>query len=359
MTTGRASTELFKSKGVYALTFFVLLGALFFSVLAAVAVGSTQISIGDVYGVVLHKLFGIGGAEQFGAGPIHDVVWFIRLPRTLLALAAGMGLSVCGAVMQAIVRNPLADPYVLGVSSGASLGAAIAAGLGVGSLIGKNAVGLFAFAGAFLISIAVVAIANMGGRANAVKLVLAGMALGSVCTSFANFIIVLTNDKEVMATIVQWTMGSLAGAEWGSLSLIVPVIVLGTVFFCFQSRVLNLMLLGDDTAITLGMNLHKWRHFYLLIASLMIGLIVYASGTIGFIGLIIPHAVRIFWGADHKRLLPLTAMLGAVFLIWADVLCRIVIANAELPIGILVSMAGAPCFIYLMARKRYGFGGAG
>ena len=152
-------------------------------------------------------------------------------------------------------------------------------------------------------------------------------------------------------------MGSLAGAKWEKLLFIAPVILLGTLFFWTQHRTLNLMLLGDDAAVTLGTDLHKWRQLYLLISSAMIGFVVYSSGMIGFVGLIIPHIVRMVVGTDHKKLIPLSALLGAVFLIWADVLCRVIIHGSELPIGILTSMIGAPCFIFLMVRKKYGFGG--
>lgn len=152
-------------------------------------------------------------------------------------------------------------------------------------------------------------------------------------------------------------MGSLAGASWENISFILPITLFGTFFFLTQFRTLNLMLLGDDVSVTLGTDLHRWRQVYLLVSSLMIGFIVYSSGMIGFVGLIIPHVVRMLFGTDHKKLAPLCALTGALFLIWADVLCRVIIQGMELPIGILTSMIGAPCFIWLMVRRRYGFGG--
>ena len=281
----------------------------------------------------------------------------IRLPRLILALGVGMGLAICGVVMQAIVKNPLADPYILGVSSGASLGATLAILLGVGVALGSNYVGIVAFLGAFGISVAVVILANIGGKANSVKLLLAGMALSAVCSAFSNFIVYFANDKEGIQTITYWLMGSLAGASWENISFILPITFFGTFFFLTQFRTLNLMLLGDDVSVTLGTDLHRWRQVYLLVSSLMIGFIVYSSGMIGFVGLIIPHVVRMLFGTDHKKLVPLCALTGALFLIWADVLCRVIIQGMELPIGILTSMIGAPCFIWLMVRRRYGFGG--
>lgn len=341
----------------YMLLMLVLLGILVFSVLYAVTIGSTRIPFSDVYGVIFHKLFGTGDPETFGSGPLHDIVIYIRLPRLILAVAVGMGLAVCGVVMQAIVKNPLADPYILGVSSGASLGATMAVMLGIGSALGSNFIGVMGCAGAFGISLMVLLLANIGSRSNSVKLLLAGMALSSVCSAFSSFIVYFAHDKEGMMTISYWLMGSLAGAKWENITVVLPLVTLCVLFFTTQSRILNLMLLGDEVSITLGTDLHHYRNFYLLVASLMIGFIVYCSGMIGFVGLIIPHVVRILVGTDHKKLVPVSALAGAILLVWADVLCRVLIPRNELPIGILISMIGAPCFIYLMIKKTYGFGG--
>ena len=279
-----------------------LAGFLIFSILAAITFGNADLSLKDVYSVIAYKLFHIKSLSAYAEGAVHDVVWLIRLPRVLLALAVGMALSVCGVVMQAIVQNPLADPYVLGISSGASLGATLAIMLGIGSFLGGNSVGITAFIGAMITSFAVIAIANMGGK----------LPVTMVCVA------------------VFWT----------------------------QYRNLNLMLLGDDVSITLGTDLHRLRTFYLIVASVMIGFAVYCAGVIGFVGLVIPHVVRILFGTDHRKLLPLSALLGASFLIWCDVACRVILKNSEMPIGVLVSIIGAPCFIYLLVRKSYGFGGA-
>ena len=183
------------------------------------------------------------------------------------------------------------------------------------------------------------------------------MALSAVCSAFSNFIVYFAGNKEGIQTITYWLMGSLASASWSNIAFVLPLILIGTLFFWTQFRTLNLMLLGDEVSITLGTDLHKWRQVYLLVSSAMIGFIVYSSGMIGFVGLIVPHAVRILFGTDHKKLIPISALLGALFLLWADVLCRVLLPRKELPIGILTAMVGAPVFIYLMARKRYGFGG--
>ena len=327
-----------------------LAGFLIFSILAAITLGNADLSLKDVYSVIAYKLFHIKSLSAYAEGAVHDVVWLIRLPRVLLALAVGMALSVCGVVMQAIVQNPLA--------SGASLGATLAIMLGIGSFLGGNSVGITAFIGAMITSFAVIAIANMGGKATSAKLILAGMAVSAVCSAFSNFVIYITNDKNAATEVMKWSMGSLAGASWTRVGVMLPVMLVCVAVFWTQYRNLNLMLLGDDVSITLGTDLHRLRTFYLIVASVMIGFAVYCAGVIGFVGLVIPHVVRILFGTDHRKLLPLSALLGASFLIWCDVACRVILKNSEMPIGVLVSIIGAPCFIYLLVRKSYGFGGS-
>lgn len=347
---------LIRGTPLYILAIFVLLALLVFSILFAVTVGSADLSIGQVYGVIFYKLFGLGDPQTMASGAIHDIVWLIRLPRIVLGMAVGMGLAVVGVVMQAIVKNPLADPYVLGISSGASLGATIAILLSVGAF-GTNSVGLCAFIGAMLASFAVIWISGLGGRITSIKLVLSGVAMSSMCSAFSNMIVYTANDANRFMTVTFWLMGSLASARWESNAVILLIVLIATLFFISQSRVLNLMLLGDDTAITLGTNLQTYRRLYLIVASVMVGFVVYSSGVIGFVGLIIPHFVRGLFGVDHRRLLPLSALCGSIFLIWADVVARTILPRTELPIGVLISVVGAPIFILLLVKKTYGFGG--
>ena len=229
--------------------------------------------------------------------------------------------------------------------------------LGISSFLRGNSVGLCAFVGAMVTSFAVIAIANMGGKATSAKLILAGMAISAVCSAFSNFVIYITNDKNGATEVMKWTMGSLAGANWSRVSVMLPVTLVCVVLFWTQYRNLNLMLLGDEVSITLGTDLHSFRTAYLILSSVMVGFAVYCAGVIGFVGLVIPHVVRILFGTDHSRLIPLSALLGSSFLIWCDVACRVILKNSEMPIGVLVSIIGAPCFIYLLVRKSYGFGG--
>lgn len=340
--------------GIFLLILICLLGAALFW---ALSIGTVKLPLPVIYDAVAGQLTGGLPIEAPGQGPVHDIVWLLRLPRQVLAALVGAGLSVCGVVMQAIVKNPLADPYILGISSGASLGATAAILLGVGAFLGPNFVGIAAFIGAMAISVAVLFISNLGGRSSSVKLLLAGMALSAVCSAFSSFIVYFANDKDGIQTITYWLMGSLAGARWNELAVIAPIVILSVLFFWTQSRVLNLMLLGDEAAITMGTDLHVYRQAYLLVSSLIVGFAVYSAGVIGFVGLIIPHVIRMVVGPDHKHLVPVSALVGDIFLVLCDGLCRIIIPHTELPIGLLISLIGAPCFIYLMISRSYGFGG--
>jgi iron complex transport system permease protein len=350
--------KVLEKKPIYILTGLVLLAVLIFSLVAAVTIGSVYISVWDVYAVILHHILPAGTDPYYEKGAVHDIVWLLRLPRLILAIVVGMGLAVCGVIMQAIIKNPLADPYILGISSGASLGATVAILWGVGAFLGTNYVGVCAFIGALILSLAVLFISNIGGRSSSVKLLLSGMALSSVCSAFSGFIVFFANNKEGIQSITYWLMGSLAGAKWEGIAVIFPIVLLSILFFWTQSRILNLMLLGDEVSITLGTDLHAYRQGYLLVSALIVGFVVYSAGMIGFVGLLIPHIVRIFFGTDHKKLIPICALVGGLFLIWADVLCRIIIPKTELPIGMLISLVGAPFFVYLMIKRTYGFGGS-
>ena len=340
-----------------ALIMLILAVFLVLAFLWALSIGTVKLSFIQIYEGIVNQFTSGIAIETAGQGPLHDIIWLLRLPRLVLAALVGMGLSVCGVIMQAVVKNPLADPYILGISSGASLGATAAILLGIGVALGENFVGIAAFIGAFAMSLGVLFISNLGGRSNSVKLLLAGMALSAVCGAFSSFIVYFANNKEGMQTIAYWMMGSFAGAKWETLAVIGPIVLLAVLFLWTQSRMLNLMLLGDESALTLGTDLHIYRQIYLLVSSLIVGFVVYSAGMIGFVGLVVPHVIRMLVGTDHKKLIPVAALTGAIFLVVADGLCRVIIPRTELPIGILISLIGAPCFVYLMIKKTYGFGG--
>ena len=340
-----------------ALVMLLLAVLLVLAFLWALSIGTVKLSFVQIYEGIVNQFTSRVAIETAGQGPVHDIIWLLRLPRLVLAALVGMGLSVCGVIMQAVVKNPLADPYILGISSGASLGATAAILLGIGVALGENFVGIAAFIGAFAMSLGVLFISNLGGRSNSIKLLLGGMALSAVCGAFSSFIVYFANNKEGMQSIAYWMMGSFAGAKWENLMIIAPIVILAVLFLWTQSRMLNLMLLGDESALTLGTDLHIYRQIYLLVSSLIVGFVVYSAGMIGFVGLVVPHVIRMLVGTDHKRLIPVAALTGAIFLVVADGLCRIIIPRTELPIGILISIIGAPCFVYLMIKKTYGFGG--
>lgn len=350
--------KIFEIKSFYFSSIIFMCIAVFFTAIYAITIGTVDIPMTRVLDVIFAKFYPDNYPSKYSSGTLHDVIWLIRMPRVILACLIGMALSVVGVIMQAVVKNPLADPYILGVSSGASLGATLAILLGVGSVFGGNFVGIMAFVGAFIVSIGVLFISSVGGKTNSLRLLLAGMALSALCSSFSSLLIFFSNDSEAIRNIAYWLMGSLAGAKWNQLIFIAPFILLGILFFMTQYRTLNLMLLGDDVSITLGRNLHNYRKFYLIVTSFLMGLVVYSSGMIGFVGLIIPHMCRMIYGTDHRKLILISCLVGALFMIWADILSRTILPYGELPIGILISVVGAPCFIWLLCKKTYGFGGA-
>lgn len=337
----------------------VLLSILGLSIVMAITFGPAKLNPFEIFKVLIYQITGYtfnGEAIKLCEGFLYDIVWLIRFPRIILAMLVGAGLSTVGIIMQAVVKNPLANPYTLGVSAGASLGATLAIMLGVGSFLGDNFVGLTACIGAFLCSISVYIISSIGGKSNTVKLLLSGMAFSAICSAFSNFIIYIASDAEGMKSLSFWLMGSLAGIKWEGLPIISIVVIVGILFFLTQFRNLNILLLGDEVALSLGTDLNKYRKFYLIITSLITGFIISTAGTIGFVGLIIPHIVRMLIGTDHKKLLPISIIIGAIFMIWCDVIARTLLGNGELPIGIVTSMIGAPFFIWLMIKQTYAFG---
>ncbi|KHM51065.1 iron complex transport system permease protein [Anaerovibrio lipolyticus DSM 3074] len=335
---------------------FILAMVLVVELFLSLLLGSVDLSLQDIWQTVINGIISDKSVDAPGQGPLHDIIWILRIPRVLLACIAGAGLAVCGVVMQAIIKNPLADPYIMGISSGASLGATVAILLGLGSGVFSNFIGVAAFLGALGVSVLVLLLANIGGGVNAVKLLLIGMALSMVCSALSSFVVYFAQDKDGIQTITFWLMGSFAGADWLSLPVVSAIIICGILFFVIQNRVLDMMLFGDETAITLGIDIRKYRQIYMLISSLMVGFIVYSAGMIGFVGLLVPHVARIAIGTEHRFLLPMSGLMGAILLVLADVVCRSLIEHTEIPVGIIISLIGAPCFVYMIIRKAYGFG---
>ncbi len=337
----------------------ILIGVLILVVCIGVFVGSVNVPFDQVLRILANHLFGYGDISDIR--PSYDViVWQLYFPRALMGMIVGMGLALAGVVMQAMVQNPLADPYILGISSGASLGATFAILIGAstlfGGVLGTLGVAPWAFVGALAAAFAVFTLSSVGGRMTTTKLVLSGTIIASLCSAFSNLIVYIAPDASAMRDLTFWLMGSLSTTGFESLVLPVIVLAIALVFFLTQMRPLNTMLLGDESATTLGVNLSTLRKVYIIIVSILIAVIVCQCGVIGFVGLIIPHIARALVGTNHWRLLPISVLLGGIFMVAADIVARS-LGDGTIPIGIITAICGAPVFAYIMIKKSYGFGG--
>lgn len=321
-----------------------LTAVLLASVTLAVTFGPAAITPVDVWGSITHHL----GFGQSPLPELHDsIVWELRLPRVLTAAAVGAGLAISGVVMQAITRNPLADPYLLGLSSGASLGA-------VGVLLLGSALLLpvAAFIGAMVALALTLLLAGSFGRITPGRTVLAGIAVSALAGAITSLVIFWTVTGDSYREILGWLLGSLAGARWPAVGIAFAAILIAGIPIMLSGRVLDAFAFGDTSAATLGINVQAVRWTTLTGAALLTGAMVSVSGSIGFVGLILPHAVRLMVGPRHRMLLPLSALVGASFLIWADTLARSLFDPKELPVGIVTAIIGAPVFALLLARRR-------
>lgn len=274
----------------------------------------------------------------------------IRLPRVIMCVLSGAGLSVCGAAYQAIFRNPLSDPYTLGISSGASLGAALAIVLGFDNFF--FGVGGFAFLFALLTVWVIIRIASVGNRLHITTLLLAGISINFLMAALISILMVMNQDS--MEKIIFWTMGSLSGSKFSDIWVVLTFVLLGSIIIRVYARELNALLTGNDSARSLGVNVEKTKKLILFFSTLMIGVIVSYCGVIGFVGLIVPHIVRLLVGSDNRKIIPYSIFGGMIFMLLADILSRTLIAPSELPIGSITAVVGAPFFIYLLynAKKK-------
>lgn len=322
----------------------VLVAAVVASVTFAVMFGPAHITPADVWGSIAHHL-GIGPSPL---NPLRDsIVWELRLPRVLTAGAVGAGLAIAGVVMQAITRNPLADPYLLGLSSGASLGAVAVLLLGSALLLP-----FAAFLGAMVALAATLLLAGAFGHVTPSRTILAGIAVSALAGAIASLIIFWTVTGDSYREILGWLLGSLAGARWPAVTIAVLAIVIAGIPIMMSGRILDAFAFGDTSAASLGINVGVTRWIMLSAAALLTGAMVSVSGAIGFVGLILPHGVRLLVGPRHRLLLPLSALVGASFLIWADTAARSLFDPRELPVGIVTAIIGAPVFAALLARRK-------
>lgn len=315
----------------------------------AVGLGPVGIAPGTVTRIVTYHLVGWPQTVSW-SGAEDSIVWLVRMPRVVLGAVVGAGLALTGVALQAMVRNVLADPYILGVTSGASTGAAATILFGVGAAVGASSLTASAFVGALAATAALYLLARVGGQITSLRLLLAGVTIGYVLSAATSFLIFASDTPEGARAVLFWLLGSLSLARWSSVGIAVLIVGAALVALVLWGRRFDALAIGDDTARTLGVPPTRFRIQALAVVSLCVGAVVAVSGGIGFVGLVVPHVARLCVGGAHRRVYPVAALIGAVFLVWADVVARIAFAPRELPLGIVTAVVGAPLLIILVRR---------
>ena len=320
-----------------------LLVLLVASVVAGIMVGPVMIPARTV----IASLFDV---QDDSISAIHRIIVLqIRLPRVLLGLLVGSALAVSGAAMQGVFGNPLASPYILGIASGATAGAAVAILFASGSLLFLP---MGAFIGASVAALAVFRLARgSDGRTSVLTLILAGVAIGALFSALTSFLLFLSSGGEKLSDVLFWIMGGLGRASWTSVAVLAPIVVAGISAVLYFTRDLNALALGEEGAQHVGVNPESLYRWLLVLTTLLTASAVAMAGTIGFIGLVVPHVMRLLLGPDHRRLIPASALVGGCFLIWSDMAARTVLAPAELPVGVITAFFGAPFFLYLLKTR--------
>ncbi|MGH3917275.1 MAG: FecCD family ABC transporter permease [Pseudonocardiaceae bacterium] len=327
----------------------VLAVALLLATLLAVSLGAVRVPLSDTWRVIAHHV--LPGSVTPTFTTVEDrIVWDFRMPRALLAIFVGAGLAIVGAVLQAVVRNPLADPFLLGVSSGAALGAVVVIVLG-SQVLGGLGLSAVAFLGSLVALGVVYLLAQRSGRITAARLLLSGVAVAYLFQALFSFVLQRAQSGQVAQQVLFWLLGSLAGARWDVLPVPVTVVAVGLVVLLVQWRPLNALLAGEEIATSLGVNVTRLRGGLFVLTSLLVGCLVAVSGAIAFVGLIIPHVARLLVGTDHRRVLPVTALAGAAFLQLVDITARILDEPQELPVSIVTAIFGVPFFLWLLRRR--------
>ena len=325
------------------------LAALLASLSVAISVGAVPVATGTGWGVLLNKIFPETIDPTWTKGR-EAIVWNIRFPRAFLAMMVGGGLAMVGASLQAVTRNPLADPHLLGISSGGAFGAILAL-LHTGLFLGLLTVPLMAFLGALMATLIVLGVSRLADATSADRLVLAGVAVSFIIMAAANMLIFF-GDPKASHTVVFWMLGGLGLAQWGHLIYPLVILLVCGAWLMLRAADLNAMTIGDETASTLGIPVARFRLYVFVVSALITGVMVAFSGMIGFVGLMVPHVVRMIVGGDYTRVLPASALFGAVFLLWADIAARTVMAPEDMPIGIVTGLVGGMFFVWLLGRWR-------
>ena len=323
------------------------------TIILATGMGAVWITPSSSAKILLSKIPIIGDFIKQDWLPVeYNIIRNLRRPRVLLGMIVGASLSVCGVAMQALVRNRLADPFVLGVSSGASAFATLGMLFGTFSVFGIYYLPISAFIGSLATITIVYAISRVKGRINITHLLLSGVVLSMIMDNLTSIIKLSAPNALGLHNAEFWMSGSLAGAKWEYLTLPLAILLICIVILMLNHRGLNLLLLGEESAGALGANVGRLQKLLVIIASLMAGVTVSVSGCIGFVGLIVPHFTRLLVGSDHKKVLPVSALLGGILVVWVDVIGRIIIAPEELPAGILTAVIGGPIFIWLLKKNK-------
>ena len=334
----------------------ILTVLLLFSCLLGLKLGYLSVSLSGIVSILASHLSGSALPSDIAMGAA-DAVWDLRLPRILLALAVGMGLSLSGMLMQAMFRNPMSDPYIMGVSSGASLGAASAVFFGAGAAFGVSAIGCGAFLGALALSLILAIAAGRVAPGDSSYLLIFGAALAAVCGGITSVLVYIGANATGMDVTLYWLMGSVSFAKLLPTLSVLAIVLAFIIFFSTQTRILNLMLEGEETAVPLGRQLLPFRRLYLVLNALLMGSLVTQAGLIGFVGLLVPHACRMVMGADHRKLLSVSVLMGGLVTVWADIIGRILVSGVDIPLGVSLSLIGAPAFLAMLVRRSYHFGG--
>lgn len=320
------------------------------AILIGISIGTVTVPIGDIVKIIGSRLF---NTSHVNVDPMYTtIVWNIRFPRVVLAGLVGASLAIAGAAFQGLLRNPLADPYTLGVSSGASVGAVLTIFLHISiPVIGSYTLPFLSILFALITIIAVLIFAKRIDRSMKVEtIILTGVIFSSFLSAFISLMIALTGDE--LRQIVSWLMGSVSMRGWEYIQIILPFFLIGSFLLLMNGNELNAMSFGEERAQHLGVNVKRRKMLVLTAGSILTGAAVAVSGTIGFVGLVIPHLTRLLWGPDHKHLLPLSMLTGSAFLILADFTARTVISPTELPIGVITSLIGAPVFAAILIRNK-------
>lgn len=326
-----------------------LLALLMLVITFATSIGSVEIPFATTSSILISKLPFIDINPSW-ASAYETIVWDIRLPRVILAGVVGAALAIAGATYQGLFRNPLADPYLIGVAQGAALGAVIGFLLPVSLKgFGIGTVPLLAFAGALLSVAVVYMLARVGKTIPVTTLILAGVALGALLGAIVAYLAITSGP--MLRGIMFWLIGSFSLSQWSEVQVVIPIVIIGTAVILLFSRSLNIMQLDEAQAQQLGINVERLKIILLAAATLITAAAVSFVGIIGFVGIIIPHAVRLIWGPDYRFLLPLSILSGAIFLILADIVARTIAMPSEIPIGVVTAICGAPFFLYLLKRR--------